>query len=143
MFSQINKRTLQKNPCTLGISEKTSTHCTHAIKKPFSKSHPLKLSPLLKHVYIILQSCVRMLKVTIHKFIFHLIIKSFFPVCVAHLKKKKRKEILTNLIIFSCVALFIGSVWTGKKAQFKNDSLKHINNLLLGIPKMLFNIIVS
>lgn len=93
MFSQINKRTLQKNPCTLGISEKTSTHCTHAIKKPSSKSHPLKLSPLLKHVYIILQSCVRMLKVTIHKFIFHLIIKSFFPVCVASLKKKKKRNL--------------------------------------------------
>lgn len=92
MFSQVNRRTLQKNPCTLGVSEKTSTHRTHAIKKPSSKSHPLKLSPLLKHVYIILQSCVHMLKETIHKFIFHLIINSYFPVCAASLKEEKKKK---------------------------------------------------
>lgn len=111
MFSQVNKRTLQKNPRTLGISEKTSTHCTHAIKKPSSKSHPLKLSPLLKYVYIILQSCVHLSNMTIQKFIFHIVINSFFQSVLL-----VRKIILTSLIIFSCVALFISSVWTGKKA---------------------------
>lgn len=42
-----------------------------------------------------------MLKETIHKFIFHLIINSYFPVCVASLKEeKKKKEILTNFNYF-------------------------------------------
>jgi len=51
-----------------------------------------------------------MSEMTVHKFV--ILLSTLFFQSVLLVKKK----ILTSLIIFSCVALFISSVWTGKKA---------------------------
>lgn len=77
-----------KNPWALGISEQTSTHCTHTITTS-SKSPPLKLAPFLKYVYITLQSCVHMSKNDYSQIHFSYHYQLFFfplffpPVCVA------------------------------------------------------------